>query len=100
MTEPQHGTEPTAAAETRTAEPPDRREDWRRRGRPFRLAAIIVAFAGIVFIFAVIFWSGFILGACGGGHHGHEGHEGGGWRHESMSSLYAPESAPEVTFTA
>ncbi|HEX4586676.1 MAG TPA: hypothetical protein VH185_01740 [Mycobacterium sp.] len=94
MTEP----EPTStASEPRATEPPDEREHWHRRGRPFRIAAIIVALAGIVFIVAVIFWSGFILGASEGGHH-HE-HEGGGSRHESMSSLYAPESASEVIFT-
>jgi hypothetical protein len=73
-------------------------EHWRRRGRPFRFAAFIVALAGIVFIVAVIFWSGFILGACEGGHHHGEGGEG--FRHQSMSSLYAPESAPAITFTA
>jgi hypothetical protein len=53
---------------------------------------MVVALAGIVFIIAVIFWSGFVLGACSGGHHGS--------RHASMSSLYAPELASEGTFTA
>lgn len=87
MTEPEFGTGPTAAFGERAAEGPER---WRRRGRPFRFAAIIVALAGIVFIVAVIFWSGFILGAVGGGGH-HHGHEGHGSRNESMSSLFATE---------
>lgn len=64
----------------------------RRGGRPFRLAAIVVAVAGIVFI-AVIFWSGYILGACERGerhHHGHgegeSGQESGGTeRHNGMT---------------
>lgn len=74
-TTPEQPPETTAAAE-----PPARGDGgWdkshRRGGRPFRLAALVVALAGIVFIIAVIFWSGFILGACEGGegshHHGH-----------------------------
>jgi hypothetical protein len=75
-TTPEQPSETTAAAE-----PPVRWDGrWdkshRRGGRPFRLAAFVVTLAGIVFIFAVIFWSGFILGACEGGHH--HGHGGGG----------------------
>jgi hypothetical protein len=54
--------------------------------------------AGIVFIVAVIFWSGFVLGACSGGHH--QGHHWDGSRHASMSSLYAPQLASAGTFTA
>jgi hypothetical protein len=57
---------------------------------------MVVALAGIVFIIAVIFWSGFVLGACSGGHHGHHWH---GSRDASTSSLY-PELASESTFTA
>ena len=85
-----------------TAEPPYGQGRWHRRGRPFRFAAVIVALAGIVFIIAVIFWSGFVLGACSGGHHGHHwgGHHWDGSRHTSMSSQYAPELASEGTFTA
>ena len=59
----------------------------RRRGGPFRLAAVVGTLAGIVFIIAVIFWSGFILGACeggGGGHH-HGGGEGDSWHHNGMA---------------
>jgi hypothetical protein len=58
---------------------------------------MVVALAGIVFIIAVIFWSGFVLGACSGGHHGHHWD---GSRHASMSSLHAPELASEGTFAA
>jgi hypothetical protein len=75
-TTPEQPSETTAAGE-----PPVRWDGrWdkshRRGGRPFRLAAFVVTLAGIVFIIAVIFWSGFILGACEGGHH--HGHGGDG----------------------
>jgi hypothetical protein len=77
MTEamPEQPRETTAAVE-----PPDRRwnKSHRRGGRPFRLAAFVVTLAGIVFIIAVIFWSGFILGACEGGHHHRNGEDGSG----------------------
>ncbi|MCU1696666.1 MAG: hypothetical protein JWR34_2729, partial [Mycobacterium sp.] len=60
-TTPEQPSETTAAAE-----PPARRDGrWdkshRRGGRPFRLAALVVTIAGVVFIIAVIFWSGFVL---------------------------------------
>jgi hypothetical protein len=81
MTEntPEHPSETTAT--TGTPSQWDRRWDKaRRRGGPFRLAAIFVTLAAMVFIIAVIFWSGFILGACVGGHHGggehHHRHQG------------------------
>ncbi|MDT7755388.1 MAG: hypothetical protein QOH27_1286, partial [Mycobacterium sp.] len=63
MTEPEHPTESTTAAQEPSAatEPPYGRDRWHRRGRPFRFAAMVVALAGIVFIIAVIFWSGFVL---------------------------------------
>ena len=66
---------------TATGEPPARWDGrWdkshRRGGRPFRLAALVVTLAGVVFIIAVIFWSGFILGACEGGKGGHQRHNG------------------------
>jgi len=99
MTEPQHPTESTTAAQepSAAAEPPYRQDRWHRRGRPFRFAAMVVALAGIVFIIAVIFWSGFVLGASSGGHHGHHWN---GSRHASMSSLFAPELASEGAITA
>jgi hypothetical protein len=99
MTEPEHPTDSTTAAQepSAAAEPSYGRDRWHRRGTPFRFAAMVVALAGIVFIIAVIFWSGFVLGASNGGHHGHHWD---GSRHASMSSLYAPELASEGTFTA
>ena len=93
MTEPEFRTEPPIATGEQREVEVHGRDHWRRRGRPFRLAAIVVTLAGIVFIVAVIFWSGFILGACsGGGHHGHRG----GDSHESMSSLYAPAASEGI----
>lgn len=73
------------------AVPPQEGGRWdkshRRGGRPFRLAAFVVTLAGIVFIIAVIFWSGFILGACEGGEGGHHhGHGEGGYGQESGGS--------------
>ncbi len=51
------------------AEPP-------RRSRITAAAAWVGIVAGVVFIVAVIFFSGFILGAHNGGHRGHGGHRG------------------------
>ena len=91
--------EPTPAASAApAAHVPYGPERWRRRGRPFRFAAVIVALAGIVFIVAVIFWSGFVLGALSGGQHGDRG--GRGYRDESMSTRSAPESAPAIIVAA
>jgi hypothetical protein len=76
-TTPEHPSETIAAAV-----PPqqDGRCDksHRRGGRPVRLAALVVTLAGIVFIIAVIFWSGFILGASEGGEGDHHHGDGGG----------------------
>jgi hypothetical protein len=94
MTEtPEHPSETTTATET-----PSRRDgrfdkSYGRGGRPFRLAAFVITLAGIVFIIAVIFWSGFVLGAeggDGGGHHhedrgGGSSQEEGGSRHNGMT---------------
>ena len=85
MTEatPDHPSEATA-----TAPPSQSDERWnksRRRGGPFRLAAVVGTLAGIVFIVAVIFWSGFVLGACEGGGGGHHHDEGGSWHHNGMA---------------
>jgi hypothetical protein len=76
-------TTPEQSSETTAAVPPQSDGRWdkshRRGGRPFRLAAIVATLAGIVFIIAVIFWSGFILGASEGGEGGHHhGHGEGG----------------------
>jgi hypothetical protein len=51
------------------AEPP-------RRSRLTAAAAWVGIVAGVVFIVAVIFFSGFMLGAHGGGHRGPGGHKG------------------------
>ena len=82
----EHPNEPTTPApDSRAAEPPSRWDRSHRHGRIYRLAALVVILAGIVFIIAVIFWSGFMLGAHGGGHHGHEG---GGSRQEKAMMHY------------
>lgn len=60
-----------------------RRDRFRRRGGLHRLAALVAVIAGIVFIVAVIFWSGFVLGASAGHRH-HGGHEGGGQHNSEM----------------
>jgi hypothetical protein len=80
MTEatPEQPSETTAAAEPPAQEGGRWDKSHRRGGRPFRLAAIVVTLAGIVFIIAVIFWSGFILGAFEGGEGGHHHRDGGG----------------------
>src|ERR1700737_320994 len=82
---------PDPPSEAPAPAPPSQSDErWdkiRRRGGPFRLAAVVGALAGIVFIVAVIFWSGFILGACeggGGGHHHGDG-EDGSWHHNGMA---------------
>jgi hypothetical protein len=49
-----------------------------RRSRLSLVAAWVGIVAGVVFVVAVIFFSGFILGSHSGGHHG--GHRGGGDR--------------------
>jgi hypothetical protein len=86
MTEiPEQTIEPTTespAVATGTTQSPER---WRRRGdhpRVYRVAAAAVAIAATVFVIAVIFWSGFILGAHAGGHH--HGHGGGATHSAAM----------------
>ena len=110
MTEvtPEQPSETPAAAEPPA--PADGRWDksHRRGGRPFRLAAIVVTLAGIVFIIAVIFWSGFILGACEGGEGGHHhehgesgsGQGGGSERHNGMKpyGVVIEQSVPSAGF--
>jgi hypothetical protein len=82
-TTPEQPTETPADAELPA--PPDRRwnKSHRRGGRPFRLAAFVVTVAGVVFIVAVIFWSGFILGAS---ERGEGDHHGDGERGSSQES--------------
>jgi hypothetical protein len=61
------------------AEPTTTPSRWDGPNRPhriFKLAAFVVIVAGIVFIFAVVFWTGLLIGAHGGGHERHyEGRE-------------------------
>jgi hypothetical protein len=54
---------------------------------------LVVTIAGVVFIIAVIFWSGFILGASEGGEGGHHhGDAERGSSQESGGSEKGPES--------
>ena len=87
---PEPGTGPirtTAAAPTVVET-----HDVDKRGRRGRVklnaaAAWVGIVAGVVFVVAVIFFSGFILGAHSGG--GHRGHEGGG-RDSAMTHRGGP----------
>jgi hypothetical protein len=60
------------------------------------VAAWVGIVAGVVFIVAVVFFSGFVLGAHAGGHHrggGHGDHRGGGQMHEEgrpMGPMFRP----------
>ena len=73
-----------------TPPPPVEREPLRRRGRLNLVAAWVGIVAGVVFIVAVIFFSGFVLGAhSGGGHHGWR-HHGGGHRDNAMMHRGGP----------
>jgi hypothetical protein len=80
---PENQVPTTTSTEPRAVEP---QLAWRRDGadrpnRVYRIAAGVLAVAAGVFIVAVIFWSGFALGAHAGGHHGHGG---GSWHHSAM----------------
>ena len=64
-----------------------------RPHRIYKLAALVVIVAGIVFIFAVVFWTGLMIGAHNGGHHRHHG----GWKHSHESSMI--QNSPSATTT-
>ena len=64
-----------------------------RPHRIYKLAALVVIVAGIVFIFAVVFWTGLMIGAHQGGHHGHHG----GCKHSHQSSMM--QNAPSASTT-
>jgi hypothetical protein len=68
-------TGPVATPAQPPAAPPPAYVAPQRHGRLTAVAAWVGIVAGVVFIVAVIFFSGFILGAHSGGHRG-EGHGG------------------------
>ena len=73
-----------------------------RPNRPhklYALAALVVIGAGIVFIFAVVFWTGIMIGAHGGGHERHherhhEGRESSMVQNGPSTTPAAPTSQP------
>jgi hypothetical protein len=72
---------------------PDYVERESRRPRLTAVAAWVGVVAGVVFIVAVIFFSGFVLGAhSGGGHRG--GHHGGGDRDFAIMHRGGPPMFP------
>ena len=76
---PEPATTPVA---TTTPPEPAYVEREPRRSRLTAVAAWVGIVAGVVFIVAVVFFSGFILGSHSGGHRG--GHHGGGDRDFAM----------------
>ncbi|OBG18617.1 hypothetical protein A5765_04200 [Mycolicibacterium celeriflavum] len=69
------GTEPVVTAPPHDPVAPTGREES-RRSRLGAVAAWVGIVAGVVFVVAVIFFSGFIIGTHSGGHH-RGGHHGG-----------------------
>jgi hypothetical protein len=76
------------------AEPttPSRWDGPNRPHRLYALAALVVIVAGIVFIFAVVFWTGIMIGAHGGGHERH--HERRDEGRESSMMQNSPSTTP------
>ncbi len=64
---------PTVRSSTATALAPAEPVVVHRAPRVFQAAAYVAIVAGTVFVLAVIFFTGFMLGKSGG-HHGHHGH--------------------------
>ena len=83
---------PTVRSSTATATP-TAVEEVRRTPRVFLGAAWVAIVAGIVFIVAVIFFTGYSLGSHGG-HHGHHGHHK---QHAMMWHHRAPQGGPGAT---
>src|ERR1700736_5960359 len=77
------------------AEPTTTPSRWDGPNRPhklYALAALVVIVAGIVFIFAVVFWTGIMIGAHGGAHErDHERHHEG---RESSMMQNSPSTTP------
>jgi hypothetical protein len=82
MSETTSSSEP-ATGPLAAASPPPPTESPRRPSRVTQAAAWVGIVAGVVFIVAVIFFSGFMLGAHAGGHHG-GWHHGGGHHNSAM----------------
>ena len=83
MTEtPESRAEPTTVTgKPRAIEPPRRRYDDDQYDRPSRLSQVLAwvgIVAGVVFVVAVIFFSGFLIGRTSGHHYGghHHGYYG------------------------
>ena len=76
MSETTSSSEP-ATGPVATAAPPPAPAERHRHSRLSALAAWVGIVAGVVFIVAVVFFSGFILGAHSGGHRGGWHHGGG-----------------------
>ena len=89
MTEtPESRAEPTTVTgKPRAVEPPRRQYDDDQYDRPSRLSQVLAwvgIVAGVVFVVAVIFFSGFFIGRTSGHHYGghHHGYYGCRWAPE------------------
>ena len=103
---PTHGSEPFGQLAGMTestgpqAEPtttPSRWDRPHRRQGLFALAAVVVIVAGIVFIFAVVFWTGIMIGAHGGGHERHHERHHEGRQSELIENGPSTTSAPTTS---
>ena len=102
MTEtPESRAEPeptTVTGKPRAVEPPRRRYDDDQYDRPSRLSQVLAwvgIVAGVVFVVAVIFFSGFFMGASLGGHYG--GHHRGYYHHYPYSQMGPGQQSPTTT---